>query len=107
MDSNTSSSKKEGEEEDNATSREATPRTSISSNDSNFIIQSPGVINDLSNTFTPSRHSIDELRDLHQLSRRTLSRRLSTLSAASSFGDVGDGTLNWNPREAGVNGSST
>ena len=106
MDSNTSSSKKEGEAEDNVGSRGATPRTSISSNDSNFIVQSPSVINNISDTFTPSRHSIDELKDLHQRSRRALSRRLSTLSAASSFGDVGDGTLNWNPREAGVNGSS-
>ena len=105
MASNTSSSKMEGEE-DNGASREATPRTSISSNDSNFIVQSPNVINNVSDPFTPSRHSIDELRDLHQLSRRALSRRLSTLSTSSSFGDVGDGNLNWNPREAGVNGSS-
>jgi hypothetical protein len=102
MDSNTSSNKKE----EDAASREATPRTSISSNDSHYIIQSPSVINDISDTFTPSRHSIDELSDLHQLPRRALSRRLSTLSAASCFGDVGDGNLNWNPREAGVNGSS-
>ena len=104
MDSNTSSSKREGEE-DNAASPEATPRTSISSNNSNFMVQSPNVVNNVSDTFAPSRHSIDELKDLHQQSRRALSRRLSTLSATSSFGDVGDGALNWNPREAGVNGS--
>lgn len=105
MDSNTSSSKKE-EDDGNAASHEASPRTSISSNSSNFIVQSPSVINNIPDTFTPSRHSIDELRDLHQLSRQALSRRLSTLSAASSFGDIGDGNLNWNPREAGVNGWS-
>lgn len=108
MDSNTSSSKKEEEEEeyDNHTPacREPTSRTSISSNDSNFIVQSPSVLNSIPDTFTPSRHSIDELRDLHHLSRQALSRRLSTLSTTSSFGDIGDGNLNWNPREAGVNG---
>lgn len=104
MDSNTSS-KREGEEEDNAAFPEATPRTSTSSNNSNFVVQSPSVVNNVSDTFAPSRHSIDELKDLHQQSRRALSRRLSTLSATSSFGDIGDGALNWNPREAGVNGS--
>lgn len=102
MDSNTSS-KKEEEEDDNV-SREATPRTSTSSNASDFVVQSPSVANAMSDTFSPSRHSIDELRDLHQLSRQALSRRLSTLSTTSSFGDIGDGNLNWNPREAGVNG---
>lgn len=99
-------SKKEAEAEDNAAaSQEASARTSISSNGSNFIVQSPSVLNNIPDTITPPRHSIDELRDLHQLSRQALSRRLSTLSAASSFGDIGDGNLNWNPREAGVNGT--
>jgi hypothetical protein len=104
MESNTSSKKEEEEDVDNE-SREASPRTSISSNASNFIVQSPSVANTVSDTFTLSRHSIDELQDLHQLSRQALSRRLSTLSNTSSFGDVGDGNLNWNPREAGVNGT--
>jgi len=88
-------------------SREASPRTSISSNetnDSNFILQSPSVANTVSGAFSPGRHSIDELRDRQNLSRRTLSRRLSTLST-SSFGDIGDNGLNWNPREAGINGA--
>ena len=102
MKSNTSSKKEE--EDDDVVSREASPRTSISSNASNFIVQSPSIANTVSDTFNPSRHSIDELRDLHQLSRQALSRRLSTLSTTSSFGDIGDGNLNWNPREAGVNG---
>jgi hypothetical protein len=104
MDSNTSSSKKD-EEDDPAASHEPSPRTSLSSNNSNFIVQSPSGLNNNPDTFTHSRHSIDELLDLHKLSRQELSRRLSTLSAVSSFGDIGDGNLNWNPREAGVNGN--
>ena len=104
MDFNTPSSKKTGEGNRIVASPEASPRTSICSNETNFIVQSPSVINNASDAFIPSRHSIDELRDLQQLSRQVLSRRLSTLSAASSFGDVGDGNLNWDPREAGVNG---
>jgi hypothetical protein len=101
MDSNTSSKKKD---EDEVGSQEVTPRTSISSSSSNFTLQSPNVINTISEAFTPSRHSLDEIRDLHQLSRQALSRRLSTLSAGSSYGEVGEGGLNWNPREAGING---
>lgn len=90
-------------------SREASPRTSISSNetnDSNFILQSPSVANTISGAFSPGRHSIDEIRDRQTLSRQTLSRRLSTLST-SSFGDIGDNSLNWNPREAGINGTGS
>lgn len=102
MDSNTSSKK---EEEDESGTHEATPRTSISSNTSNFIVSSPNVANTSSDIFTPSRNSIDEIRNLQQLSRRALSRRLSTLSNTSSYGDPGEGS--WNPREAGINGLLT
>ena len=84
---------------------EASPRTSLSSNASNFIVQTPSALNDVSGVFSPTRRSIDDLRDAHQLSRKALSRRLSTLSMTSSFGDVGEGHLNWDPREASVNGS--
>jgi hypothetical protein len=101
MDSNASSKK---EEDDDPGSHEASPRTSISSNVSNTALQSPGDINPSSGTFTPSRHSIDEIRNLQQLSRQALSRRLSTLSAGSSFGDPTEAGWNWNPREAGING---
>jgi hypothetical protein len=101
MDYNASSKK---EEEENGTTSEATPRTSISSNASNFIVQSPSVANTISDAFTPSRNSIDEIRSLQQLSRRALSRRLSNLSTGSSYGDPGEGS--WNPREAGINGIS-
>jgi hypothetical protein len=104
MDSN-ASSKKEEDEEDTA-SREATPRTSISSNASNTVAQSPALANPSSDAFSPSRHSIDEIRNLQQLSRQALSRRLSTLSAGSSFGDPTEAGWNWNPREAGINGMS-
>jgi hypothetical protein len=100
MDSNTSSKK---EDEDVGGSQEASPRTSISSNASNFILPSPSVINNGSEILTP-RHSIDELRELHYLSRQALSRRLSTLSADSGYSEVGDSNLNWNSREAGING---
>jgi hypothetical protein len=102
MDSNTSSKK---EEDDDAATQEATPRTSVSSSTSNLALQSPSIVNTLSETFTPTRHSLDELRDIHQLSRQALSRRLSTLSTASSFGDGAEGNLNWNPQEAGINGT--
>jgi len=101
MDSKTSS--KEEDETAGSQQEEATPRTSLSSNASNFIVQTPSALNNISDVFTPS-HSIDDIRDVHQLSRQALSRRLSTLSIASSFGDVGEGILNWNPREASVNG---
>jgi len=104
MDSN-ASSKKEEDEEDTA-SHEATPRTSISSNASNTVAQSPALANPSSDPFSPSRHSIDEIRNLQQLSRQALSRRLSTLSAGSSFGDPTEAGWNWNPREAGINGMS-
>ena len=81
---------------------EVSPRTSISSNTSNFILQTPDVV--AANDAVPqTRHSVD---DILELSRQALSRRLSTLSAASSFVDTGDGNLNWNPREAGINGVS-
>jgi hypothetical protein len=103
MDSNTSSKK---EEEDQVPSHEVSPRTSISSSTSNLALQSPIVINPASESFTPTRHSLDELADLHQLSRQALSRRLSNLSVGSSFSDVGEGALNWDPREAGINGVS-
>lgn len=101
MDSNASSKK---EEDDDPGSHEATPRTSISSNISNTVLQSPADINPSSGTFASNRHSIDEIRNLQQLSRQTLSRRLSTLSAGSSFGDPTEAGWNWNPREAGING---
>jgi hypothetical protein len=100
MDPNPSSKK----DEDEAGSHEITPRTSISTSTSDLTLQSPDVINAISEVFTPSRHSLDEIQDLHQRSRQALSRRLSTLSAGSSYGDVGEGGLNWNPREAGING---
>ena len=81
---------------------EASPRTSLSSNASNFILQSPDVVA-ANNALPQTRHSID---DIHELSRQALTRRLSTLSAASSFGDIGEGNLSWNPRETGINGLS-
>jgi hypothetical protein len=78
---------------------EPSPRMSMSSNASNAMLHSP--LGSAANTLPQSRPSID---DIHDVSRLTLSRRLSTLSATSSLGDIGDGNLNWNPREAGVNG---
>jgi hypothetical protein len=78
----------------------ASPRTSISSNASDMMLHSPA--GSAANTLPLYRPSLD---DIHDLSRLALSRRLSTLSATSSLGDVGDGNLNWNPREAGVNGT--
>jgi len=89
--------------------QEASPRTSIDStatNSSNFIVQSPSGAHIINDAFTPTRHSIDEIRDIQNLSRQALSRRLSTLST-SSFGDLGDTNLNWNPREAGINGTAS
>jgi len=81
---------------------EPSPRTSISCNTSDFTLQTPDVVA-ANNALPQTRHSVD---DILELSRQALSRRLSTLSAASSFGDIGDGNLNWNPREAGMNGVS-
>jgi hypothetical protein len=101
MDSNASSKK---EDDDDSGSHGASPRTSLSSNASNVLVQSPSAMNSGSDNFLPPVHSINEIRDMHQLTRQALERRLSTLSTASSFGEVGDGILNWNPREAGVNG---
>jgi hypothetical protein len=80
---------------------EASARTSISSNASDSMLHSPS--GSAANTLPQSRPSIDDIDDL---SRLALSRRLSTLSATSSFGDIGDGNLNWNPREVCVNGIS-
>lgn len=94
----------QGEEPDDPGSIEAASRTSVSSDASNFIVQSPGVTNDGSDTFTPSRRSVDELQDLHRLSRQALSRRLSNLSLGSNFNDPVEGNLNWNPRQETANG---
>jgi hypothetical protein len=105
MEAQTSSKKEDGGGEDSG-SREATPRTSIDStgtNTSDFIVQSPSLADSRVDVLTPNRYSVDEIRNLQNLSRQALSRRLSTLST-SSFGDIGDNNLNWNPREAGING---
>jgi hypothetical protein len=98
-------SKKDEDEEVVGTS-EPTSRSSIDStvtNTSNFVAQSPSIANTTTDYFTPTRHSIEDIRDIQNLSRQALSRRLSTLST-SSYGDLGDTNLNWNPREAGING---
>jgi hypothetical protein len=93
MDAHTSDTKAEAE------AGEESPRTSVSSNTSNFIVQSPGAV-------TPTRRN-DSIDDIGEGgSRLTMTRRLSTLSTLSSLGDLGEGGLNWSPREAGMNGLS-
>lgn len=81
------------------------PRTSISSNVSNLNLQSPTAPNHGSQ-IPGRRHSVAEVQELHYLSHRALSRRLSTLSVDSGYSESGENNLNWNPREAGLNGMS-